>query len=215
MHSSIQIVRHRRNSGALHELSATSWMLTFSDLLTLLLTFFVMRISVSSLDVERLVELLRFDETTPVEREAEKEVVPLSEQLAQALHTLPSKSIKTVDDGAVISLGGATFITGSDELSVEALVAVSQLAQPLVANKAAVRIAGHTDNVPISGGRFPSNWELSAARAISVARVLIASGVPPQRIAVVGYADTKPLASNETEFGRQENRRVEVFVRAP
>ena len=77
-------------------------------------------------------------------------------------------------------------------------------------------VEGHTDDQPISTAHFPSNWELSAARAAAVLRALVNRGVPRQRIAAVGYADNYPLASNSTEQGRNKNRRVEfVFTKRP
>jgi chemotaxis protein MotB len=79
-----------------------------------------------------------------------------------------------------------------------------------------IRIEGHTDNVPISAklkGRFKSNWELSTARATTVVRYLIDQGsVDRQHLSAVGYADTQPQASNDTEEGRSANRRIEIVL---
>ena len=72
-----------------------------------------------------------------------------------------------------------------------------------------IRVEGNTDNVPISGGEFPSNWELSTARADRRARVPLHHGVPPSRLSVAGYADQQPIAPNDTADGRALNRRVE------
>lgn len=77
-----------------------------------------------------------------------------------------------------------------------------------------LQVEGHTDNVPISTPQFPSNWELSTARAISVVRQLMAAGVPAARLAAAGYADNKPIASNDTEAGRRQNRRIELKLTA-
>jgi chemotaxis protein MotB len=78
-----------------------------------------------------------------------------------------------------------------------------------------IRVEGYTDNLPIRTAAFYSNWELSAARAGSVVRVLAASGVAPSRLAVVGYGDQHPAASNDTAEGRNANRRVVVVILAP
>jgi chemotaxis protein MotB len=75
-------------------------------------------------------------------------------------------------------------------------------------------VEGHSDDRPIESPRFPSNWELSGARASAVLRYLVAAGVDPELVHVAGYADTHPVASNATEEGRAQNRRVE-FVFAP
>ena len=77
-------------------------------------------------------------------------------------------------------------------------------------------VEGHSDNQPIRTERFPSNWELSAARASSVLRSLVSMGVPPRRVSAVGYASNYPIASNSNEDGRNKNRRVEfVFTKKP
>jgi chemotaxis protein MotB len=78
-------------------------------------------------------------------------------------------------------------------------------------------IEGHTDDVPIGPGlraRFPTNWELSTARAIEVMRALVEDGFPPLSLEAVGRADTRPVASNETEAGRRQNRRIEIIFPA-
>jgi chemotaxis protein MotB len=74
------------------------------------------------------------------------------------------------------------------------------------------QIAGHTDNVPIHTRRFPSNWELSAKRAVNVTKFMIDQGMKADRLSAAGYADTQPVASNETEKGRQQNRRIEIVL---
>jgi chemotaxis protein MotB len=76
----------------------------------------------------------------------------------------------------------------------------------------AIQVEGHTDDIPISTERFPSNWELSATRASTVVRLLIASGVDAVRLAAAGYGETRPLESNESEEGRRRNRRVTVMI---
>ena len=76
-------------------------------------------------------------------------------------------------------------------------------------------VAGHTDNIPISSPRFPSNWELSSARAGSVVRLFETQGISPGRMQATGFADTRPLARNDTERGRARNRRVELVLQPP
>jgi chemotaxis protein MotB len=77
----------------------------------------------------------------------------------------------------------------------------------------AVRVEGHTDNVPIHTPRYPSNWELSVARAVNVVKYLAASGaVAPERLSAVGYGDSKPRQANLSPQGRAGNRRVEIIA---
>jgi chemotaxis protein MotB len=73
-------------------------------------------------------------------------------------------------------------------------------------------VEGHTDNVPISGSQFPSNWELSTARASVVVRFLIRTGIDKYRLGAAGYANLYPVASNSTASGRSKNRRVEIVL---
>jgi chemotaxis protein MotB len=75
-----------------------------------------------------------------------------------------------------------------------------------------INVEGNTDNVPIHGGLYPSNWELSTARASTVVRFLVGAGVGASRLTAVGYADQRPLASDATAAGRARNRRVEIVV---
>jgi chemotaxis protein MotB len=74
------------------------------------------------------------------------------------------------------------------------------------------QVEGHTDNVPISTARFPSNWELSSARALSVVRLLVQNGVPPANLSGAGYGEFQPKASNDTPDSRRLNRRIEIVM---
>lgn len=74
------------------------------------------------------------------------------------------------------------------------------------------QIAGHTDNIPIRSRKFPSNWELSTARAVTVTRFLSENGVDPSRLSAAGYAETQPVAENDTPEGRSQNRRIEIIL---
>jgi chemotaxis protein MotB len=82
----------------------------------------------------------------------------------------------------------------------------------LVGNNYPIQVEGHTDNVPISGFLFPSNWELSSARAGAVVRLLAEDGIDPALMAAIGYADNKPIDNNDTPEGRSRNRRVNVMI---
>jgi chemotaxis protein MotB len=79
----------------------------------------------------------------------------------------------------------------------------------------AVAVQGHTDNQPVRGGEYRSNWELASARANAVAAHLLQQGFPPERLRVESYADTRPVAENDTSTGRARNRRVELRVALP
>jgi chemotaxis protein MotB len=106
------------------------------------------------------------------------------------------------------------FPSGSAELEADAVPALTAVAAVLRQYRNPVRIEGFTDNVPISTYLFPSNWELSSARAHTVLHLLVREGIAPERLAGVGHGEFKPVASNETPDGRRQNRRVVIVVLA-
>jgi chemotaxis protein MotB len=106
-----------------------------------------------------------------------------------------------------------SFLSGSKTLEKSFVPVVARLAETLKDTKGQILISGHTDSVPISNSQFQSNWELSAARAASVAHVILADEyVPSSRVRLEAYADTQPIDTNESEEGRAKNRRVEIAV---
>lgn len=118
-------------------------------------------------------------------------------------------------DGLVISLREVGFFnSGDDTLLPGAEKKVVHIAEILSTKHFAVRVEGHTDNVPVHPGRrFRSNWELSTSRATQVVSLLVERcGFGPEAVAVSGYAEYHPVASNETEEGRRANRRVDLVV---
>ncbi|MFZ0311883.1 MAG: flagellar motor protein MotB [Candidatus Korobacteraceae bacterium] len=117
-------------------------------------------------------------------------------------------------DGLVVSLREAGFFdSGSATIKPGAEAAFARVANILREHSCAVRIEGHTDNVPIHTSQFASNWELSTARSTSLVRALIVQyGVPSERLSAAGYAEFHPAASNDTAKGRQLNRRVDVVI---
>lgn len=116
--------------------------------------------------------------------------------------------------GVRISLAASSFFpTGSAKLKFSALKSLDQVADLIKEADKKIIIEGHTDNTPISGGTFESNWELASLRATSVVRYLIKyHHVNPKNLAAISYADQKPVADNDTETGRAKNRRIEVFI---
>jgi chemotaxis protein MotB len=104
------------------------------------------------------------------------------------------------------------FDSGRAELKREGQAALNQVAEVLktIGNRD-FQVAGHTDNVPVHG-RFPSNWELSTARAVTVARLLATAGVEGPHLSAAGYAEFSPAADNATAEGRQQNRRIEIVL---
>ena len=105
------------------------------------------------------------------------------------------------------------FQSGEARVRSEALPFLKALAEILIEMDRHIRIIGHTDNVPIRTAQFPSNWELSAGRAVMVVRIFSELyGVPISHLSATGFADAKPLESNDTVGGRTKNRRVEILI---
>jgi len=118
--------------------------------------------------------------------------------------------------GVVINISASSlFKTGDAALQENSLAVLSQVAAILAKETQPIEIEGHTDDVPITTGQFPSNWELSSARASSVVRMLIENGVAANRLAAVGLADNHPLAPNDSAENRAKNRRVTITVLSP
>jgi chemotaxis protein MotB len=130
---------------------------------------------------------------------------------------LPPGSITmhTTQEGLVISLHEAGFFaSGSSEVRLSSMDLLSRLAAALPPGP--LRVEGHTDNVPIHTAQFASNWELSTTRATTIARLLLDHpNIHPAALSAAGYAEFHPVASNATEAGRAQNRRVDIILLRP
>ena len=125
-------------------------------------------------------------------------------------------SVTQTNRGVVVNINAsALFRQGEAALQPEAVKALSDVARVLRGGEQSIEVDGHTDDVPIKTAQYPSNWELSAARASSVVRLFIAQGVKADRLSAVGLADTHPEVPNDTPAHRAKNRRVTVIVLAP
>jgi chemotaxis protein MotB len=153
-------------------------------------------------------------------RDREKELDRLRDEKARVerrLRALAPAGSFEMEEGKVILQGEVLFDSGSDEVRPEARALLGGMARALAALVAAeadqlVLVGGHTDDVPIQTARFGSNWELSAARAVAVARVLVAAGVPADRVAATGFGEHHPRAAGHDEDSRRKNRRIEVLL---
>jgi chemotaxis protein MotB len=145
------------------------------------------------------------------------ELFPIMEKLNQQLQAEVQKGdveIHMEPRGLAISFKqAALFASGDDHLKTSSYDSLGRVAGAIRLIPNQVRLEGNTDNVPIHNGRFRSNWELSSSRSIALLNLMVDRfRVPPARLAVAGYADVAPVASNETEEGRARNRRVDVVI---
>lgn len=157
--------------------------------------------------------------TDPARLAKKEHLRNLAKELNQALAPLMAEGKVRMAEGALgltIDISAsALFSPGEARLSPGAVRALDAVGRVLATADFPVRVEGHTDNVPITNPQFPSNWELSAARAASVVRLFIDADVDPRRLTATGYADQRPLADNATPEGRQKNRRVAITIESP
>ena len=218
-----------------HE-NAERWLLTYADLITLLLAFFIVMYSMSKVDAKKFGAmstalnrilsggglLLKGDQGTtiapkqsyvPVESGETKLVMAdLITELRD--HNLISKvKIRHDPRGVVLSLSEKVlFPSGSAELSDSARILLDTLSVFMSRLPNEVRVEGHTDNVPIRG-RYSSNWELSTSRATSVVRYMVEQHLlPPYQLSAAGYSEFRPVAPNDSPENRTQNRRVDLVI---
>lgn len=194
------------------------WLISYADFITLLFTFFAALYALSSIDKAKadkfsgsLRQAFSIIEQ-PINLFEERNLM-LFEDIRQSIHETPGITMKREPRGTVITLSDRTaFPSGSAELKEEIKPVLERLALALKKNHRAMRIEGHTDNIPLKGSVYPSNWELSTARAASVLSLFIEKGLPPQLFSISGYGEYKPVADNDTPEGRAKNRRVEIII---
>jgi len=142
----------------------------------------------------------------------------LGDELEMALSPLIDRGLVSVEKNDLwveVELNSSLlFGSGNATLDNEALRVLWKVAKPIRKLNNAVQVEGFTDNVPISSYEYPSNWELSAARAASVVHLFTKYGINPDRLAAVGYGEHHPIEDNETPEGRERNRRVIIVIQS-
>jgi chemotaxis protein MotB len=209
------------------------WLLTYADMITLLLAFFVIMYAISKVDLKKYetvaVSLRGAFRTTggaPVATKGEggERALPkpdLSLELVERLRanfgedlSAGRVQIEPGPDGIVLRFQDAIFFErGRAEMRPEARRMLDRLAGVMTELPHHIEAEGHTDTLPMRSTQFPSNWELSVARATAVVRYLVeAHGVSPLRLAARGLGEHKPLYPNHPDLGEPRNRRVEVRI---
>ena len=216
------------------------WAIPYADFLTLLLCLFIALFAMAQAGKQAAMEyaqafakafgmrLVPFQETLP------KQILPapvlkraeptekgrkIQRQLQELQEMLKKLGLEGEFKIAYESIGirlilqeKLLFDPGSADIKPEMRPILDKIYEIIKDLPNPVEVEGHTDNIPISTERFPSNWELSGARASSIVRYFISKCINPERLKASGYADTRPLASNATPEGRAQNRRVEIVI---
>jgi len=150
------------------------------------------------------------------EAEPEDEKVPIDtiDEALKALTEEPGINVRYSNQGVHITFENfLLFDFGKADINPGGLAFLNKMATLIQKIPYPVRVEGHTDNVPIHTARFPSNWELSIARAVSVVKYFAAAGkINPQRLSAIGYSETRPLVPNNSSANRSKNRRVEIVL---
>jgi len=244
---------------------APRWVVTFGDLMSLLLCFFVLLLSFSEMDRQkykmvagsmaeafglqrkvkgdgspkgatmvslsfdqdmvpkhRREEYIAMQSTETIDDDSAREAMKaLGEELKEALEGklkgLEDKvEIEVEGNQTIIRLhGGATFDSGRANIKPPLIPVLREIGLRLKDTEGDIIIAGHTDNVPIYGGRFETNLKLSIGRAAEVAEFMIDKvKIPPERISTMGFGEYRPAYTNDTAAGREKNRRVEIVLTA-
>ncbi len=201
------------------------WMTTFSDVVTLLLCFFVILISISEPKQSELEKVRAMFMSAFVEHEIESPFTDLMEQVESLIEERELEqemSVEETEKGLMLELSSSSFYeSGSAEFREEAIPILMDLVVLLNDfdyEDYLVEVEGHTDDVPISTARFPSNWELSAGRATRIVRFFIDEGQEREKMRAAGFAEVEAKVPNLDEFGnpipenRELNRRVVVRI---
>ncbi len=208
------------------------WLLTYADLITLLLGLFVILYGMSKIDLEKYEQVAMalggifgrdggvlegkkqaIEALSPLERERNR----IQQQIQQAIGDLTQKGLVSLSQnerGVTVHLTEELlFPSGSAELKKSSLAVLDTIASVLVSLPNDIRFEGHTDDVPINTERYPSNWHLSVARALNTAVYVINKyNMKPGQLSIAGYAEYRPLVPNTSAENRARNRRVDIVI---
>jgi len=216
------------------------WLISYADFITLLFAFFVVMYSVSAVNEGKLKVLgesisTAFNPFIPFSSTKIRIVATQSgtqpnelmfdigiltfRKLVEGVRDVDKQQkIKVENDARGIAIrlpDEMVFESGKAEILPQFRETLGKIAAILKEIPNHIQIEGHTDNVPISTPAFPSNWELSTARAVAILKALITESIDPNRLSAAGYGEFKPLMVNDTPEGRAKNRRVEIIVLNP
>lgn len=188
---------------------ASRWMVSYADFITLLFVLFMALYVLLNKEVQ--IEGKTPEQIIPEQVESSRQV--LTARIAESLGAFPEVSLLQTAEGVVVEIGeAALFGSGSAVPASRAHALLTQIAHLLAQERFHIRVEGHTDDLPIQTSLYPSNWELSAARAAYVVRALAEAGVRAESLSAIGLANTRPAVENTTAENRAKNRRVNLVL---
>ena len=237
--------RHKGHEGG-HE-NAERWLLTYADLITLLMVFFVVLYAMSTADTSKWkqisasleqafnVDVLKGHAASALDDGSSAPAMPIDNLISnndvpqvarlqskiqaavegQGTQQVPDVSVGTDKEGVVIRLSGSyLFDSGRAELKPNSFAVLDAITSELKLVPNDIRVDGHTDSSPLVGSPlFPTNWELSSARALAVTRYFADnSGIESTRLMAAGFGEFRPIVPNDTRDHRAQNRRVEIHL---
>jgi len=221
---------HGGGGGGHDKAGGMRWLLTYADLITLLLIMFILLYSAATQDIQKFRHMAQYlraafggvlqQGPTFLPSSGDKIIPDLVERLSTAVGEEGSGSgaVQLIRDerGLVVRLmtDNVLYDSGSVDIKPEMGRILDAIAAPLRDANRQVLVEGHTDDLPLRGGhRFADNMELSTIRAAKVVRYLVDKGkVPPQRLSAAGYAEYRPVVSNRGEASRARNRRIDIVI---
>ncbi|HEX7085421.1 MAG TPA: flagellar motor protein MotB [Vicinamibacterales bacterium] len=229
-------MRRRRQRGG-EAVNHERWLISYADFITLLFAFFVTMYAISTVDQRKLEKAVAAFQQAFAEHqvtdatlmavlpeihtvtEPAGSLADVRERLARRLAQLGEHRVELSEDrrGLVITVREAgSFETGRADLDEDARRVFHEIGVTLIDIPHAIRVEGHTDDVPIHTPRFASNWELSTARATTVVAFFIEQiGISPDRLSAAGYGEFHPRVPNDSDANRARNRRVDIVVLNP
>ena len=221
--------RQRRDELENHLNRGALWAVTYGDIMSYLMIFFLIMFSFSISKSRPAAASVKYEEGLaniqrvfggPVDksrvdralrRQAEDVAVKNLQAAVESKDLGKFVEVKATEENVQLTLKEPIlFDSGKAELKTEAGAVLDGIAAELKALPNAIVVEGHTDDVPIRTGRYASNWELSMARAYAVIRAFEAAGIPAKRLAGAGYGEYQPAADNSTAEGRAKNRRIGI-----
>jgi chemotaxis protein MotB len=184
----------------------------------LLVVFFVMLISYSAIDKDKLLQIKNITQTLPKIVKSVPDLNLAMQSLKQLAINLDMNKdfavIKTNDGFKAVFPNPVLFGSGEASLNEDVYPVLDGIIKIAKHNHLSIQVEGHSDNRPIGTAKFPSNWELSTMRAVNILRYLQEIGnIPARRLVAVGFSEYQPTESNDTPEGRRKNRRIVILFR--